>query len=140
MELEKALLSITAIVIVVLFMGMAMQPATTHSNQRTVSVSAKQEIEYDRYFIQRPVNASDQFSNMFVTWIGNYEHANPYAGGKVSASHMPSQAQIKELVLYYQTLPDINENSAFMVVAMTLAGEIHGIAGKIGWNSWGTES
>ena len=140
MELRKALLSITAIVIVVLFMGMAMQPATTHSNQRTVSVSAKQEIEYDRYFIQRPVNASDQFSNMFVTWIGNYEHANPYAGGKVSASHMPSQAQIKELVLYYQTLPDINENSAFMVVAMTLAGEIHGIAGKIGWNSWGTES
>ena len=140
MELTKALLSITAIVIVVLFMGMAMQPATTHSNQRTVSVSAKQEIEYDRYFIQRPVNASDQFSNMFVTWIGNYEHANPYAGGKVSASHMPSQAQIKELVLYYQTLPDINENSAFMVVAMTLAGEIHGIAGKIGWNSWGTES
>ena len=140
MELRKALLSITAIVIVVLFMGMAMQPATTHSNQRTATVSVKQQIEYDRYFIQKPVNASDQFSNMFVTWIGNYEHANPYAGGKVSASHMPSQAQIKELVLYYQTLPDINENSAFMVVAMTLAGEIHGIAGKIGWNSWGTES
>ncbi len=53
---------------------------------------------------------------------------------------MPPQAQVKELVLYYQTLPDINENSAFMVVAMTLAGEIHGIARKIGWNSWGTES
>ena len=97
MELEKALLSITAIVIVVLFIGMAIQPATTHSNQRTVSVSAKQEIEYDRYFIQKPVNASNQFSNMFITWIGNYEHANPYAGGKVSAFHMPSQAQVKEL-------------------------------------------
>ena len=140
MELEKALLSITSIVIVVLFMGMAMQPATTHSNQRTVSVSAKQEIEYDRYFIQKPVNVSDQFSNMFITWIGNYEHGNPYAGGKVSAFHIPSQAQVKELVLYYQTLPDINENSAFMVVARTLASEAQGIAGKIGWDSWGTES
>ncbi len=140
MELRKALLSITAIVIVVLFMGMAMQPATTHSNQRTVSVSAKQEIEYDRYFIQKPVNASDQFSNMFVTWIGNYEHANAYAGGKISAFHMHPQAQVKELVLYYQTLPDINENSAFMVVARTLASEAQGIAGKIGWDSWGTES
>ena len=81
MEPGKALLSITAIVIVVIFMEMAMQPATTHSNQRTASVSAKQEIEYDRYFIQKPVNASDQFSNMFITWIGNYEHANPYACG-----------------------------------------------------------
>ena len=140
MELEKALLSITAIVIVVLFIGMAIQPATTHSNQRTVSVSAKQEIEYDRYFIQKPVNASDQFSNMFIIWIGNYEHGNPYAGGKVSAFHIPSQAQVKELVLYYQTLPDINENSAFMVVARTLASEAQGIAGKIGWDSWGTES
>ena len=69
---------------------MAIQPATTHSNQRTVSVSAKQEIEYDRYFIQKPVNASDQFSNMFIIWIGNYEHGNPYAGGKVSAFHIPS--------------------------------------------------
>ena len=140
MELEKALLSITSIVIVVLFMGMAMQPATTHSNQRTVSVSAKQEIEYDRYFIQKPVNASDQFSNMFITWIGNYEHGNPYAGGKVSAFHIPSQAQVKELVLYYQTLPDINENSAFIVVAGALSGTAHDISGKIGWNSWGTES
>jgi len=79
MELRKALLSITAIVIVVLFM--AMQPATTHSNQRTATVSVKQQIEYDRYFIQKPVNASDQFSNMFVTWIGNYEHANPLGDG-----------------------------------------------------------
>ena len=64
MELTKALLSITAIVIVVLFMGMTMQPATTHSNQRTTTVSVKQQIEYDRYFIQKPVNASDQFSNI----------------------------------------------------------------------------
>ena len=64
MELRKALLSITAIVIVVLFMGMAMQPATTHSNERTFTVSVKQQVEYDRYFIQKPVNASDRFSSI----------------------------------------------------------------------------
>ncbi len=97
MELRKALLSITAIVIVVLFMGMAMQPATTHSNQRTVTVSVEQQIEYNRYFIQKPVNASDQFSNAFVSWYLNREHANPYKGGHISDFHMNSNETMKTL-------------------------------------------
>ena len=107
MELRKALLSITAIVIAVLFMGMAMQPATTHSNERTFTVSVKQQVEYDRYFIQKPVNASDQFSNAFVSWYLNREHANPYVGGKVSAFRMPSQSQVKELFpIFLKQNPD----------------------------------
>ena len=53
---------------------------------------------------------------------------------------MPPQAQVKELVLYYQTFPDISENSAFIVVAGALSGTAHDISGKIGWNSWRTES
>ena len=97
MELRKALLSITAIVIVVLFMGMAMQPATTHSNERTFTVSVKQQVEYDRYFIQKPVNASDLFSNAFVSWYLNREHANPYKGGHISDFHMGSNESIKTL-------------------------------------------
>ena len=39
MEIRKALLSIKAIVIVVLFMGMAMQPAIATSNQNAMRVS-----------------------------------------------------------------------------------------------------
>ena len=107
MELRKALLSITAIVIVVLFMEMAMQPATAHSNERTFTVSVKQQVEYNRYFIQKPINVSDRFSNAFVSWYLNREHANPYVGGKVSAFRMPSQSQVKELFpIFLKQNPD----------------------------------
>lgn len=36
--------------------------------------------------------------------------------------------------------PVVSNNPAFIVVAGALSGEAHGIAGKIGWNSWGTVS
>ncbi len=35
---------------------------------------------------------------------------------------------------------DVSENPAFAVVAAALSGTSHDISGKIGWNSWGTES
>ena len=38
------------------------------------------------------------------------------------------------------SITGVNDNSAFIVVAGALSGEAHGIAGKIGWNTWGTES
>ena len=76
---------------------MAMQPATTHSNQITATVSVKQWIEYNRYFIQKPVNASDQFSNAFMSWYINREQANPYNGGHLSDFHMNSNESMKTL-------------------------------------------
>ena len=37
-------------------------------------------------------------------------------------------------------IPVASNNPAFIVVAGALSGEAHGIAGKIGWNTWGTVS
>lgn len=42
---------------------------------------------YGKYLISNPVNASDQLSNMFTTWIGD----------NTLDSHMPSQSQEKRL-------------------------------------------
>ena len=98
MEIRKLLIGTTAIVIVILFMGMAMQPATTQSDQKTISVSEKQQIEYNRYFIRKPVNASDQFSNAFMSWYINRENANPYKGGHISNFHMNLNSSMKILI------------------------------------------
>ena len=76
---------------------MAMQPATTHSNQITATVSVKQWIEYNRYFMQKPVNASDRFSNEFTSWYINREQANPYKGGHISDFHINSNESMKTL-------------------------------------------
>ena len=37
-------------------------------------------------------------------------------------------------------IPVVSNNPAFIVVAGSLSGTAHDISGKIGWNSWGTES
>jgi hypothetical protein len=37
-------------------------------------------------------------------------------------------------------IPVASNNPAFIVVAGALSGTAHDISGKIGWNSWGTES
>ena len=133
-------MGITAVLMAVMFVSVGIQGSLPQTAQHVHEKTMVQENRYNSYLISNPVNASDQLSNMFISWISGIEHANPYVGGKVSAFHMPSQAQVKELFLFYQTLPDISENSAFIVVAGVLSETAHDISGKIGWNSLGTES
>lgn len=76
---------------------MSMQPASTQSNQKTITVSVKQKITYNAYFIQ-PLNASDQFSNAFMSWYIIKENANPYKGGHISNFHMNSNSDMKTLL------------------------------------------
>lgn len=115
MKTTNKLIGITAVLIVILFLGMSMQPSVVahsqnsnaisvkqqveygkHFNQRPVN--AKQQAEYNRYFIQNPVNATEQLSNAFMTWYINKENANPYIGGHISKLHMPQKSHIKKLL------------------------------------------
>ncbi len=82
----------------IFIVGIAMQPAASQSNQKTIKVSVNQQIVYNEYFIQQPVNASDQFSNAFMSWYINKENANPYRGGHISNFYMNSNSNMKRLL------------------------------------------
>ena len=102
MKIRNKLIGITAILIVILFIGMSAQPAVTpNTTQQTVSastISVKEQKAYDNLFISNPVNTSDQFSNAFMSWMINKEHANPYNGGNISRFHMNSNLDMKVLL------------------------------------------
>ncbi|MHB8361099.1 MAG: hypothetical protein ACYDAO_01275 [Thermoplasmataceae archaeon] len=102
MKIRNKLIGIIAILIVILFIGMSAQPAVTpNTTQQTVSassISVKEQKAYDNHFISNPVNTSDQFSNAFISWMINKEHANPYNGGNISKFHMNSNLDMKVLL------------------------------------------
>ncbi|MHB8361625.1 MAG: hypothetical protein ACYDDC_07495, partial [Thermoplasmataceae archaeon] len=115
MKITNKLIGITAVLIVILFMGMSMQPSVAAHSQNSNAISvkqqveyskyfnqrpvnAKQQVEYNRYFIPNPVNAIEQLSNAFMAWYINKENANPYIGGHISDFHMGSRQNVKALV------------------------------------------
>ena len=100
-------MGITAIVIAVMFVAVGIQGSLPQTTQQIHENTMVEEKRYNSYLIGNPVNASDHLSNMFISWLSGIEHANPYVGGKVSAFHMPSPAQVKELFpIFLKQNPD----------------------------------
>ena len=87
MEIRKALLSITAIVIVVLFMGMATQPAIATSNQNAMGVSLNKQCTNNKYNANQALNTSNLLSNSFESWYINKDCAHHYQDGYISSFH-----------------------------------------------------
>jgi hypothetical protein len=80
-----------------MFMGMSMQTSVAPNTHHINTISMTEKRSYGTYFIQNPVNTSDNLSNLFISWLMNMELANPLKGGNISRFHMPAPAQVKEL-------------------------------------------
>lgn len=94
MKTNRVLMGVTAIVIVILFIGMVTQPAMTRSNENAMTVSLNQQGAYNKYIAKQPLNASDQLSNAFESWYINNESTNHYKDGLIANFHMNSNLSI----------------------------------------------